>query len=250
MTNPLSGAAFLASAVLLCLPAQAADDVAPTETVSVGWSGVYLGGVVGYAWADFDTRMVRNSLDDAVTPGFPYDGDGWTAGAIAGVNWQRGPFVFGVEGDISSGLDGATEFTSIAGVGGGGSFSFTRPTPMDFTTEIDWYGTIRGRLGYAFDTLLLYGTAGVAFAEVESSFFDPTLSPSRSGDSVTQVGYAVGGGVEGAFGDGWSLRLEYLFVDLGDKRHDVTTVFSAGSDFFVETDVQFHTLRTALIYGF
>jgi outer membrane immunogenic protein len=243
--------AFFAAAVLLCLPAQAADDLTPTEAVAIDWSGAYVGGILGYAWGDFDTRMVRNSPDDAASAGFSYDGNGWTAGAIVGANWQRGPYVFGIEGDVSYvGLDGTTEFTSISGVGGGGSFSFTRPTPMDFTTDIDWYGTIRGRFGYAFDRLFVYGTAGVAFAEVESSFFDPSLSPSRSGDSATHIGYAVGGGLESALIDNWSLRLEYLFIDLGEKRYDVTTVFSGSDDWFVETDVKLHTLRTALIYRF
>lgn len=235
-----SGYAIAADAVV--------DDVVIIDSVH-DWSGVYAGALLGYGWAANQTSMVYESGGGpASSPWFDYDGDGFTGGAIAGANWQTGAWVYGLEGDISAAnVEGQTSFTQISGSGDEAAFAIGSLTPMNFTTELQWYGTLRGRVGYSFDRMLLYGTAGLAVGGVKSTFFDTVAD---SGDTTTQVGYAVGAGAEAALNNDWSLRLEYLYIDLGDDRHEVTVSPLQGLDFFIDTDMSFQTVRTALVYNF
>ncbi len=105
--------------------------------------------------------------------------------------------MFGVEADADwSNISGTTFNTSCAGVG--------------CETDSDWLATVRGRVGYAWDRFLVYGTAGGAFANVQGSAGLSSFSNS------TQVGWTAGAGVEYAFAPNWTAKVEYLFVDLAN----------------------------------
>ena len=122
---------------------------------------------------------------------------GFLGGVQAGYNWQNGPWVFGVEGDIqASGADDTF-------------------APWKFSNP--WFGTLRGRVGYAFNNVLFYGTGGLAFGELRAETFG--LS-----ESHTSAGWTVGVGAEVGFSPNWSAKVEYLYVDLSSSNFAITGV--------------------------
>jgi len=145
------------------------------------WAGPYLGGNLGWAWGSVDNNVTKPS--------------GFVGGAQAGYNFQTGPWVFGVEGDLQ-----AT----------GASDTFA---PWKFSNP--WFGTVRGRAGYAFNNFLLYGTGGLAFGELSGQTFG--LS-----ETHTNAGWTVGVGAEFGFAPNWSAKAEYLFIDLNDSNFTIT----------------------------
>ncbi|MGB8629285.1 MAG: outer membrane beta-barrel protein, partial [Xanthobacteraceae bacterium] len=121
---------------------------------------------------------------------------GGIAGGTAGVNWQTGGFVFGVEGDWDwSGINTGTTLT-ICNLTG------------TCQTGNNWLATLRGRFGYAADRVLFYGTAGGAFANIQTVVGGATTTHD-------QAGWTAGAGIEWAFADNWTAKVEYLFVDIG-----------------------------------
>jgi outer membrane immunogenic protein len=154
------------------------------------WSGIYVGVNGGYGFGTSNWTSGATSTGDFNTNGF-------LGGGTLGVNFQWGSVVFGAEGDWDwSNLSGSS--VAVPGCGAG------------CQTSSDWLGTARGRLGYAFDRVLLYGTGGVAFAPVQTGFSGgPT-------ESHTQVGWTAGAGLEFAFAPHWTAKAEYLFADLGN----------------------------------
>jgi outer membrane immunogenic protein len=188
--------------------AQAADmsyGRTPAYTVNqplnaYSWAGPYLGGNLGYAWGSVDNAIPKPS--------------GVQGGVQAGYNWQSGPLVFGIEGDLQA-------------TGADDTFA-----PWKFSNP--WFGTVRGRVGYAFNNVLFYGTGGLAFGELRGETFG--LS-----ESHTNAGWTAGVGAEFGFAPNWSAKVEYLFVDLSDSRFTITGV-SNGS--------QFGVLRAGVNYHF
>jgi len=144
----------------------------------------------------------------------------WTAGAQAGYNWQEGSAVFGVEADFS----GADLRTSMSG--GircvAGNCPFIMPGASANTlSSVDWYGTFRGRLGWASGPMLLYGTGGLAYGNVDlnSNFLLPNLSlSSRLGTSSIKTGWVLGGGIEYMLRPNMMLNIGYQHIDLGTIR--------------------------------
>ena len=155
------------------------------------WSGPYIGISGGYGWGNSDLG----------------DPDGGIFGATLGYNWQMGNLIVGVEGDISwSGLDGNGT------VGGLGS-----------SVNNDWLGTARGRLGFNAGRFMPYVTGGLAVGNIDASIAGVGSSNS------TELGWTVGAGVEAAIAGPWTVKVEYLYVDLGEGdsiggvRPDFTT---------------------------
>jgi outer membrane immunogenic protein len=157
------------------------------------WTGFYLGINGGYG---FGQSSWSNPL---FAPTGNFNTSGFLIGGTLGANYQMGSFVIGLEGDGD--WNDANGTTSI----GGGAGCVT-----GCTTQSDWLATIRGRAGYAFDRVLVYGTGGAAFGEVQGAF---GALPFASG---TQTGWTAGAGVEWAFLPNWTAKVEYLFVDLGN----------------------------------
>src|SRR5262249_28584483 len=141
-------------------------------------------------------------------------------GAIGGVqvgyNWQTGPLVVGVETDFQgSSLKGSISTPCIAGTCG-------VPLNGTFSQETDWFGTVRGRVGYAQAGWLLYATGGYAYGRVKTDA-TATAGPASAQLSTSEManGWTAGAGVELLLAPRWSVKLEYLYVDLGR----VTTSF-------------------------
>jgi outer membrane immunogenic protein len=239
---------FAAVFVLVSVVGSNAADVPPPNPAAVpfvippyNWGGYYLGVNAGYGfgisnWSDVNNP--GNSLIGGTTPPGTSTGNfdvrGLLAGATLGVNMQVDSVVFGVESDFDwSGVRGSTTPAngfcnlpvSLTGVGAVGLNCETRST---------WIGTARLRIGYALDRVLVYGTAGAAFGDVQAALTgtgftgaNPATGPFQS---TLQFGWTVGGGVEVAIYEGWSAKLEYLFVDLGSAACNVQA--SCGIDAF------------------
>jgi outer membrane immunogenic protein len=152
---------------------------------ATNWSGFYIGAMGGYA--------AENTSD-------PVKIKGGFGGGTVGYNWQFGTIVAGIEGDGAFGSvrASATETTTVAGV----------IASVTATDKVDALATVRGRIGVAFDQVLLYGTGGLAL--VDNKVSATTLGVTIS-DSKTQTGWTVGAGVEWMFMPRWSLKAEYLY---------------------------------------
>lgn len=228
----------------LSAPASAADlgsrmyTKAPPVAAVPSWAGFYVGGQIGYQWGNVD-QTERFTATGTTTSTQSWDIDGAVGGAHIGYNFQFGQFVFGIEGDLeASGMNG-----SAAGL-----------TPGFVGTEIDgsWQASIRARFGIvAWNNLLIYGTAGIAWADLDRrySFTFGGPNPSLPGDffSSTEAGFTIGAGAEWMFARNWSARVEYRYTDFGT----ITDVAPASLPLFnYENDINFHTVRFGVSYHF
>ena len=126
-----------------------------------------------------------------------------------GYNWQQGPWVYGVAADISG-----THLKSQANAVLPGPAFFVVPTSVN--SDIDWYGTVRGRLGWSSGPLLFYGTAGLAYGGLDSSSsltFAPVSLNAQT--SSVRAGWVAGGGIDYMWRPNVLVSLEYQYVDLG-----------------------------------
>jgi outer membrane immunogenic protein len=180
-------AAAMLGVVMLSTAATAADlgydRAAPPARVSYyNWQGLYLGGNLGYQWG-----KVSNA------PNHP---DGFLGGVQLGYNWQSGQIVYGLETDVQlSGADdtvGTTKFSST------------------------WFGTLRGRGGFAMNNVLLYGTAGLAYGGLRGEVIGGVS------ESKTLGGWTAGVGLEIGLTAAWTARAEYLYVDLSGRGYAAT----------------------------
>ncbi len=183
--------------------------------VVYSWTGLYGGVNVGYSWG--------HQSNNWTAPGFfatseSQDMNGFIGGVQWGYNWQFANWVFGTESDIqASGQRGSTAYCPFAGC------------PVNTLVaehKLPWFGTSRARIGYLpSQYLLLYATGGLAYGQVKSDYtlYAGGLGVATSSFKDVRAGYTVGAGIEGAFGGGWTAKLEYLWVDLG-KATGTTTV--------------------------
>jgi outer membrane immunogenic protein len=235
MKRLVLAATAIVSAASLTATARAAD-IAPA---AYDWSGFYVGLNAGAAW---NNSEVENSLTYE-GPGFggPFtpdaindfvddldsdlDGDqtAFTGGALIGYNWQHDALVLGVEADIN--YVNFSDESSVDRINVAQPFYDDINTSSDLSFDANWFGTLRGRIGFAADNLLFYGTGGLAYGHMEASADveitngdGGSASYSASTDS-TNWGWTVGGGMEVGI-DNWSLGVEYLYVDLGDGEWD------------------------------
>jgi outer membrane immunogenic protein len=163
------------------------------------WAGPYLGANLGYGWGSVDH--------------IPTNPSGFLGGVQAGYNWQSGAMVFGLEGDIQA---SAADDTFAP-------WKYSNP----------WFGTVRGRVGYAFNNVLLYGTGGLAFGELRGETFG--LS-----ESHTNAGWTAGVGAEFGFAPHWTAKIEYLYVDLSDSRFTITGAQNGYAFGLVRAGVNYH----------
>jgi outer membrane immunogenic protein len=136
---------------------------------------------------------------------------GWLAGAQAGYNWQSASVVYGIEADIAGlGLKHTMNTTLLGDI-------IPAPTAST-TTNIDWYGTVRGRLGWTTGPVLFYGTGGFAYGgtRLNSTVFDPILPTSlNTQSSSVKTGWVAGAGIDYHWTRNLILNLSYQYVDLG-----------------------------------
>ena len=207
---------FLASVSVTALmgTAFAADLIPPPPPVPIfTWTGVYLGGQIGYGWGSgnlnysgFD-QVTGTALATSVG-GTP---SGVVGGAHVGYQYQINQWVLGLEGSVDG--TGLTN-TAVA--------AFAEGTGVTASTTATVQGSIRGKLGIAWDRALIYATGGVAFGGFDTSFSvaNPgtlTRVPFFAGDGVstTRVGWTVGGGVQYAVTDNWWVFAEYRYSNFG-----------------------------------
>ncbi len=152
------------------------------------WAGVYIG--LNGGWGFGKSQWTVGTLTSSPS------NNGGVIGGTLGVNFQSGAFVFGAEGDFDwSAINTGTSVTVCQVIG-------------TCQTGNNWLSTFRGRVGFAADRVLFYATAGGAFANVQTTINGVT-------NSNTQAGWTAGLGVEGAFAENWTAKVEYLYVDLG-----------------------------------
>jgi outer membrane immunogenic protein len=176
------------------------------------WSGFYLGGQVGYAWAR-DNGSINNpapgipGLPAAIFLPFTVDLNGVIGGAHVGYNLQINQWVVGLEGDV----DG-TSLSKTQLVGAFPPFFQGLVNP-----KATVQGSIRARLGIAFDRVLIYATGGAAFADFTIAY---NTRPLGGLDQITSTrsGWTVGGGLDYAITNNWSIGAEYRYSDFGSRN--------------------------------
>lgn len=211
------------------------------------WAGFYLGVNGGGGWAN-DNHF---NVDTFTTTGTDFrrisgtnDFSGGFGGGQLGYNWQFGSFVVGFETDIQ-GSDISGSARSVQVVGAVTRFGSDR-------VNIDWFGTVRGRLGWAFGPWLIYGTGGFAYAGVNDSFYfsDTAGNYGGVGISNTETGWTAGGGVEYKFNPVWSMKIEYQFIDLSTETRQRPLVLPVGYDLRGHSNIEFDTVRLGVNYHF
>ncbi|WP_420962479.1 outer membrane protein [Brucella sp. IR073] len=238
-------AVLLASvAALFATSAMAADAIVsePTPPAAAvdtfSWTGGYIGLNAGYAGGKFkhpvtltDELLGETLLSDSID----FDADGFVGGVQAGYNYQLGNgIVLGAEADFQGSTLKGDESELLG-------------TTLKGETKVEWFGTVRARLGYTpVERLLVYATGGLAYGKIKSSLSDGTDSIS---DSETKTGWTVGAGAEYALDNHWTVKGEYLYTDLGKR----TLVDFTTADLYnlnVKNDVTFHTIRVGVNYKF
>lgn len=274
---------------------------APPPLVPVfSWSGFYLGGNAGYSWSTEavalgttgstagqtngsatptrDTLIggaMASAMAGSVPTSFRTDPHGFIGGGQLGYNFQSGWFIYGFETDFQgAGLKASKSLT------GAGSATGEIPVPGSLLAvpinaassayaeqELNWFGTVRARIGFTpFDPhLLIYGTGGFAYGEAHSDanysvavcttismsqtcsnsgggFRGPTVG-SGAGSSIL-TGWTAGAGVEYAFAPGWSLKTEWLHYDLGSMTYSLTPSMLTFSGFYLPHNTHTSTATT------
>jgi outer membrane immunogenic protein len=171
------------------------------------WTGLYIGGQVGYQWANDHTEELFTAT--GVPDGFdqPFNTSGVSGGGHIGYDYQISQFVFGLEGDVN-GLDNRGGYTLANGNG-------------THSSE-DVEGAILGRVGIAFDRVLIYATGGGTYAGFHYSYFTPAVTESFSDG---RFGWTVGGGIEYAVDPNWSIFADYRYSQYGSFENTSLVAF-------------------------
>lgn len=267
--KPIYALLVAASALAFASGAHAADliineppvaDTLPAE--GYDWSGPYIGinaGVaqgifkhpfaIGYEdYCDYDCPETLDASSNLLDGSGDVTAGGFIYGVTAGYNVQMDGIVLGVEADIQgSTVDGrvSLDLNDDIGILGGDTFH------IDAGTSLDWWGTVRARLGATFDRTLLYVTAGPAWGRTTSS-----LSASLGGTSLLdlseendRMGWTAGIGLEQAIADNITFKTEYLYTDLGSANlFDGPIIGPINAT--VDSNVTFHTVRAGLNFHF
>jgi outer membrane immunogenic protein len=210
------GGLALAAGTAVCIGSALAADLprpaAPPPVAPVvyappvyNWTGFYIGGNLGAGFAH------SSWADPFIGNHDTFDKTGFIGGGQVGVNWQINALVLGIEGDL--------DWTSLKGSG-----QDSRGNTIN--TDTQWTSTVTGRIGAAFDRLLVYGKGGVAFAHVNDGLND--VFGGVASASQTRTGWTAGVGLEYAFAPNWSARIEYDYLGFGSENVNFATVnFSA-----------------------
>ena len=220
------------------------------------WTGFYLGARGGYGWSVGELHsqfLFPNPTNATIEPGHQdLDFDGFIGGGELGFNWQLGHFVLGAEADfVGSDISGSNTKDKFVS-------DFSPPdVPLRASQDVNWLGTARGRVGFVpWCRVLIYATGGLAYADVDHS---ATLDYFAVGGhelyhasrSDTQFGWTAGGGLEFAITHHWSIKAEYLYLDVGDESK-VAPGSPPNPPFQVHYtwDTQFHTVSAGLNFKF
>jgi outer membrane immunogenic protein len=276
---------FVTAAALVIISGSASADGVYQNHYSApllySWSGSYVGLNVGFAWGTSNATTTTGCPGEAPpgyvcelnTPGSlanapVVDGAGSgsmnLSGAIGGIevghNWQVNNFVYGVEADFGA-------LNMSASRSGSGTWPFLNgAAPFAFTVgssiSTNWLLTTRARVGWTFSNVLLYATGGLALTDLKvSNFYTDGLTVlgvgtghEFSSDSAVTPGWTVGGGLEAALDEHWSLKGEYLFVDFGhaSTTGNITNPEDPGflNPISASQDLSAHLARVGLNYRY
>lgn len=230
MHKVLGSAAFLfafgmASAAYTADLSVSTPPAAPIEQPVFTWTGFYVGLNGGGAFGG-DDKFGLHSGDTFLGKFGKIEGSGFFGGGQIGYNYQVDPnWVIGLEADFQ----GANIHDTVTNDGAHGS------------SKINWFGTLRPRVGYAYDNTLFYGTGGLAYGHID---YKGSLDGVGSfSEDKTKAGWVLGAGVEHAFTDNVTAKLEYQYVDFGS--------FTAGGDALSsKATADFHSIRVGVNYKF
>ena len=239
-TTALAGSAFAAD-----LPSKKAPVIVPAPVFS--WTGAYAGLNLGGGWMNNGNGQVWSynpvTLANTTWNRSGAGNAGVIGGAQIGYNYQVMPWgVVGAEADfqgstLGGGYNGAQNVAFVNGVRPNEIAGYTG------TSQLNWFGTVRGRAGVAvMPTLLVYGTGGFAYGNV-------SRNGTFGGQNATQTGWTAGGGVEYAFAPAWSAKAEYLYTDLsgGNQKTWFNSPLSLNN---VNNNTRFNTIRAGVNYHF
>jgi outer membrane immunogenic protein len=259
-----AGSAVAADLPAAYRPPVKAVAVAPAPT----WTGFYIGGNVGYGWDNRSSGVSAASTDPTLAPAlaailaagsYPTSlspsAKGVIGGGQVGYNWQvASQGLIGLETDLQgSGIRGsASQILSPA---------FNDMTSTGVTKSIDWFGTVRGRVGFLVTPQwLLYATGGFAYGEVKTSFtttdltlgcVPPGISLCGAGaTSSVRTGWTAGAGAEAMLTPNWSVKVEYLYVDLGTLAMNVPASTIPAIVFSTSTSFREQIARVGVNYRF
>jgi outer membrane immunogenic protein len=247
------------------LPARTYTKTPPSVVAVYDWTGFYIGGNVGGIWGNNDSST--NFTQNMAAPGNTNpqnnsrDNSAVFGGVHAGYNWQASTWVFGLEADwdwtdAKSSFCRQTDVTSLACSDNGRGF-------LTFSEKTDWLASARGRLGFAWDRVLLYATGGAAWGDVKTDINANCLVNGCGGSLLqinqtvsfrdTKTGWVAGAGIEAMLTPNWLLRAEYLHYDLGSANYAV--VFPSNNGMAPQTaswsrGLQYDTVRAGISYKF
>lgn len=227
---------FLASVAIVAMsaPSFAADlgarrytkAPAPVVSPATNWSGFYIGAMGGYGWSNSVSASVGGvnlgtANTDALKGGF--------GGGTVGYNWQMpgSQFVWGLEVDAAGGSIGYRE-TAGATV---------------FRDRINAMGSVTGRLGVAFDSVLVYAKGGYAWANNKASA--DVAGVNVFSQTRTHSGWTVGGGLEWMFAPAWSAKAEYMYADFSKANYGAALLPPG-----VDVGASVHTVKFGVNYHF
>jgi outer membrane immunogenic protein len=217
-----------ATALLMTSSAFAADAVVdgPVPESVYNWSGAYIGLHGGYSRGSGDEDDYLGG--ETAHP----EADGFLLGGQVGYNYQWGAFVVGIEGDLSySSADGEGDIEGVINA--------------RIKSEYNYLASVTGRVGYAVDRTLIYAKGGIGFTELELT--DVALSGVVNGSgSESLTGWTIGGGVEHAFNDHWTIKGEYQFYDFSA---DIPTTVLFGGRVY-DDDFNVHAIKVGFNYKF
>lgn len=242
---------------------------------AASWEGFYIGGHGGYGWDPAKATFNPVTYVKSAVPGITITGssgpvnlsvdpEGWLGGVQFGYNWQRNVWVYGLAADFS--------WSDIEDSASAPWFVNSVPVrlPVNISgivgleQKLDYFGTLRGRFGWANNSLLLYATGGAAWGHVKTTFSNSNITLSGAGvagltpaqvaalraggyasTSRIRWGFVAGAGFEWMFAQDWSLKAEYLYMDLlGSDTLAITGgVATAG-------DMSVHIARVGVNYLF
>jgi outer membrane immunogenic protein len=284
MKKLLISAGLLAMAAAM-QPASAADlrppvlKAPPPVVETWSWTGFYLGGNGGYSWGRSKTTIDYYSTTTGLSIVPPagsitsdkFNMNGGIAGGQIGYNWQSGNWVWGLEADIQwSGQKGDAAFVcGLPAVGTGPCLpgltfvpAGVTGTALNLTEKLEWFGTVRGRLGLLWTpSLLAYVTGGLAYGSIKTDAVLGVVNPggapvggivaSAISSSHTNAGWTIGAGLEGRISGNWTAKIEYLYMDLGSVNPVVLSgLVAAPIGARINSDVTDNIVRVGLNYKF
>jgi outer membrane immunogenic protein len=257
-SHPAMSWLLRAAAAPLALAGLSAAGPAAAQDNTNPWTGFYLGGIVGGAWANTKAEATLTTGNgtviippaDAAAFGKVTANDqtegGFTGGVEGGYDYQMGNWLFGVEGDWTSlDLKTTSHKTLESLVNPGTSYVLNQKI------KTDWMVTLRPRVGYTMGPWLVFATAGLGFSELKYSanFFDNVSSADTltADTKSTKTGWAAGLGGAYAFAPNLSLKGEWLYTDFGHVGTAETNSFVSITP---SDSVKAHMFRVGLDYRF